>query len=165
MLRQDRERKLEEEIAALKTKIGAITSELEEERKVSRAASSQWVFVPPKDANTTQQRPSSRASTAYEDPEPPTPKVNGRALPAVTRPSAAVPITRPVASPEPASSTWDSMHAPKAIKTSVYVPHTTPSTPAPRRHHVSSYVKNRAPSPTPSAASAAPTEGDDGWWS
>lgn len=71
----------------------------------------------------------------FEDPEPPTPKLNGRALPAVKRPSAAVPITRPVASPEPASSTWDSMHAPKSIKTSVYVPRTSPSTPL-RSFHV-----------------------------
>ena len=149
----------------MKTKISDLSSELEEERKVSRAASSQWVMVGQKQNNVVQ-RPSSRASTAYDDPEPPTPKLNGRALPAATSAKPAVSArASAVVSPEPASSTWDSMHAPRGIKTSVYAPRTMPSTPTPRGHRASVNVRNRAASPTPSVVSVAPTQGEDGWWS
>ncbi|THH09411.1 hypothetical protein EW145_g2020 [Phellinidium pouzarii] len=143
-LSKDRERKLEEEVASLKTKISDLSSELEEERKVSRATSGQWA--------ASQARPSSRASTAYEMPEPPTPRINGKAL--ARQPISAAP------SPPPVTSTWDSIHAPKHV-----TPLPTPSTP--RVRHAIDY-NARAPSPALSAISAisaVPTQGDDGWWS
>ncbi|KAH8120720.1 hypothetical protein DFH11DRAFT_1500736 [Phellopilus nigrolimitatus] len=138
-LHKDRERKLAEEIASLKTKISILNSELEEERKVSRAASGQWAHA----------RPSSRASTAYEAPEPPTPRLNGKSL--------ARPISSAAPSPPPVTSTWDSMHAPRQMKPSF----TSPSTP--RARHSASYGA-RAPSPSPSVVSLALTQRDDGWW-
>ncbi|KAI5120547.1 hypothetical protein M0805_000275 [Coniferiporia weirii] len=134
---KDRERKLEEEIASLKSKISDLSSELQEERKISRAVS----------GLTAQARPSSRASTAYEAPEPPTPRVNGKTL---------VPPPRSmIVSPPPVTSTWDSMHAP-----SRHSSFGMPSTPRPHRS-----MQYRPPSPTPSTVSLAPTQGDDGWWS
>ena len=39
-----------------------------------------------------------------------------------------------------------------------------PPTPKPRRQIYNQYQRG-APSPTPSVVSAAPTMGEDGWWS
>lgn len=134
---QDRERKLEEQIASLKAKVSSLSSELEGERKVSRAASSQW----------PQSRGRSRASTEYEASEPPTPRINGKALP--TSGSSVV------ASP-PKTSTMDSMHAPRNMP----APYMLPSV---SRSQRSSLLNSRAPSPTPSTMSVV-TQCDDGWY-
>lgn len=135
---QDRERKLEEQIASLNAKVSNLNSELEGERKVSRAASSQW----------RQSRGRSRASTEYEASEPPTPRINGKTLPASGRSVAASP---------PKTSTMDSMHAPRHMPAPYMLPPVS-------RSQRSSLLNSRAPSPTPSTMSVV-TQGDDGWYS
>ena len=84
-------------------------------------------------------RAPSRASTNYNEPQ--TPRLNGRAL---------------NSSPDPATSTWDSMHAPKGYYAA------GPTTP-----RIGRGLPNRmnAVSPSPSVVSVAPTVGEDGWYS
>lgn len=130
--------KLEQEIAALKGRVSDVSAELEEERKV-RTASSEW--------NNRQTRPSSRASTAYEVLDPPTPRMNGRNLDRSSN--------NPTPSPPPTTSTWDSMHAPKQLKRVYQKPSSSRVRPS---------AMQRVSSPTPSTVSLAPTQGDDGWW-
>ncbi|EJD04490.1 uncharacterized protein FOMMEDRAFT_140427 [Fomitiporia mediterranea MF3/22] len=133
---KDRERKLEEQIASLKTKISSLTSELEEERRAARPGPNQ--------------RPSSSASHNYEPSEPPTPRINGKSLPNPARSIAG--------SPPPRTSTWDSIHAPMNMA------HTTYVKPPMMYSKRTSLHNSRAPSPTPSTVSAV-TQGADGWYS
>ena len=61
-------------------------------------------------------------------------------------------------------SVWDSMHAPiRAPSARRDEPIRLPMTP--RALRPQAYYRPQIPSPTPSNVSAAPTLGDDGWWS
>jgi hypothetical protein len=90
-------------------------------------------------------RPDSRASTIY----------NGRAMTptAQTNGKYYTPSTRPSSPPQP--SVWQSMHAPTARKAESSRP----------SNRLQSNYRSQIPSPTPSTVSAAPTLGDDGWYS
>ncbi|OCB89245.1 hypothetical protein A7U60_g3612 [Sanghuangporus baumii] len=140
---KDRERKLEEQVAALKSQMSSLSSELEKERRTS-----QW-----RRSREQQERGRSRPiSTEYQPSEPPTPRINGKSLPNASARSSAV------VSPQPNSSTWDSMHAPKVIPSTYGNVH-----PALTRTQGSIY-NSRAASPTPSVVSTV-TRGEDGWFS
>lgn len=153
---QDRERKLEEEIASLKTQLSEAKSELEEERKVSHAAVASSTNPNINGNSNGNARPSSRASTICDAAaEPTTPRMNGHGFNGHGGKS--VPVSR---SRSPViTSTWDSMHAPKRPG---YVK--TPLRGRGRQQPVTGY-KMRGASPAPSVASLAPTQGEDGWWS
>jgi hypothetical protein len=71
---------------------------------------------------------------------------------------------------------WDSMHAPatangpgkwnsvplnSSMRTPSRIVNIPPSTPKPHKAYPQ---YSRGPSPTPSTVSAAPTQGEDGWW-
>ena len=90
-------------------------------------------------------RPDSRASTVYEDHRATTPtaQTNGKYY---------VPSPRAPSPPPP--SVWASMHAPAARRE----PMRTLARPQ-------SNYRSQIPSPTPSNVSAAPTLGEDGWYS
>lgn len=90
-------------------------------------------------------RPDSRASTVYGDHRATTPTAqpNGKYY----NPSAR-------ASPSPQPSVWSSMHAPTARRGPIQT-----------LSRASSNYRSQIPSPTPSNVSAAPTLGDDGWYS
>lgn len=150
------------EIGALESKCSHLQVELEKSNASKRVA----VNSPtPFRAHTggqlqTPTRPDSRASAVYD----------ARGAAASRRvPSYATP--RNVVSPSaPAASVWDSMHAPIA-KSQWTIPS---SNAPPSRYDVPSTPKaspavlrnsHRAPSPTPSSVSNAPTQGEDGWWS
>ena len=98
-------------------------------------------------------RPDSRASTIYNQSRAGTPKAqhNGTTN-----------DVRAVTPPQP--SVRDSIHAPWRASSSL----ATPVTPKTRYTAAPQFRRNgsfRAPSPSPSVVSAAPTLGDDGWWS
>lgn len=135
---KDRERKLEEEVASLRTQVKGFKDELAEERKLSRATatSRRW--------DSPQRRPSSRASTAYDEPEPTTPRINGKSLPLTNRTNTRSPLP---------TSTWDSMHAPAKVMHKQY---STNSTPRPQLR--------RPASPALSTVSTV-TQDADGWYS
>ena len=114
-------------------------------------------------------RPDSRASTIYD----------GRSITPNRRISTYSTTSGRTNTP-PQASVWQSMHAP--TDTNIVSKHVTPSasihapksrypplgpsTPKVRRPaYPSSYNRAAAPSPTPSTVSAAPTQGEDGWWS
>ncbi|KAF8168344.1 hypothetical protein B0H34DRAFT_685136 [Crassisporium funariophilum] len=167
---QDQENKLRDQITALETKCSLLQTELEK----ARAAKAVVAAVPPPNHHRPYTngnshpppRPDSRAST-----------IDGRDnAPSRRIPSYSTTQRSTVTSPE--ASVWDSMHAPaqtngqskwagspKTHATPSRYSNITPSTPRaqPSRYNSSSYV--RGPSPTPSTVSAAPTVGDDGWWS
>lgn len=87
-------------------------------------------------------RPSSRASTVYGPSRSATPvAVNGRGAGAMSPPQ---------------TSVWDSIHAPRPYRN---------GGPMAAKAKPSAYYRRQIPSPTPSTVSAAPTLGEDGWWS
>ena len=129
----------------MQKKLAGLSSELEELRKTRDSPLEQWNIVPKQ--NGVDHRPYSRASTDYDSP--PTPKLAHTGLPKASGKSEV--------SPPPASSTWDSMHAPNRAS---FVAQATP-----RGRQFASARRVAAPSPTPSVVSVAPTEGADGWWS
>lgn len=92
-------------------------------------------------------RPDSRASTIYNETRAVTPT-------AQYKPSRE-PVVR---SATPQQSVWDSIHAPRSTAASGPV---TPQ--VNKKSH--GYYRPQIPSPTPSNVSAAPTLGNDGWWS
>lgn len=92
-------------------------------------------------------RPDSRASTIYNQSRAGTPKAqyNGTTN-----------DVRVVTPPQP--SVRDSIHAPWR--------QSMPAPVTPKSRYTPNYRRDfRAPSPSPSAVSAAPTLGNDGWWS
>ncbi|KAF8971587.1 hypothetical protein BDZ97DRAFT_1787214 [Flammula alnicola] len=164
---EDRENKQREQITALESKCILLQNELEKANaaKLSSAASA-VPFRPRTNGNMhPPPRPDSRASTIYDGRS----DANRR----ISSYSSARSITSP--NPGPETSVWDSMHAPAnnngTSKWSTGPIHTpssryanlAPSTPKPHRTSYAQY--QRGPSPTPSTVSAAPTQGDDGWWS
>ena len=151
---QDRQNKLRDQIAALEAQLARVQAEADRAKKpqsngvaqpVARyqnGKSSAYAHPPP--------RPDSRASTVYNEPRAGTPKAqhNGTTN-----------DVRVVTPPQP--SVRDSIHAPWRQGSSL----ATPVTPKSRYTAPQFRSSFRAPSPSPSVVSAAPTLGDDGWWS
>ncbi|PPQ90421.1 hypothetical protein CVT25_014939 [Psilocybe cyanescens] len=166
-LRKDRENKLRDQITALESKCVLLQSELEKANAARISATrSPLPYRPQTNGNThPPPRPDSRASTIYDGRGDTS---NRR----VTSYSSARSLATSQNGPEP--SVWDSMHAPtntnSQSKWSSPPMHTpasrysslAPSTPKGYPARYNQYA--RAPSPTPSNVSAAPTQGDDGWW-
>ncbi|KAI0668722.1 hypothetical protein C8Q78DRAFT_979228 [Trametes maxima] len=138
-LDKDRQNKLRDQIASLEGQVARLQAEVDKVKKTPN------VLQPaPRYQNGKTHpppRPDSRASTVYNQSRAATPKaqVNGTTT-----------DVRVATPPQP--SVRDSIHAPwrqpapltaKGIRSNPYF---------------------RAPSPTPSTVSAAPTLGDDGWW-
>ncbi|EAU93335.2 hypothetical protein CC1G_08648 [Coprinopsis cinerea okayama7 len=183
-LYKDREQKQRDQITALEAKVVRLQEELVKARTGQRtqsrvsslAASSQSPspYRPAPTANGTTQppRPDSRASVST---------VNGRDTSMSDRRMSYAPTSNgtPGTTP-PQGSVWDSMHAPSngisassrystGVNSSIHAPksrypHLGPSTPKTRPGY-SHYTRASAPSPSPSIVSAAPTQGEDGWWS
>ena len=120
-------------------------------------------------------RPDSRASVSTANTI--NLKTNGHAHPGVDRHlSPYTPGSNGVSPSQ--SSVYESRHAPNGYSNggvnarihapkSRYPSHLTPSTPMAknRQGYPSHYSRANAPSPSPSVVSAAPTLGDDGWYS
>ncbi|KAH9487164.1 hypothetical protein JR316_0001233 [Psilocybe cubensis] len=167
-LRVDRENKLRDQVSALESKCVLLQGELEKARTAARSAPAA-PFRPQTNGNThPPPRPDSRASTIYD----------GRGETASRRVVSYAGGRSSLASSQNGPSepsVWDSMHAPtntnNQTKWSTPPMHTpssrfaslAPSTPKAFPSRFSSQYA-RAPSPTPSTVSAAPTQGDDGWW-
>jgi len=160
-LAKDRESKLRDQIAAMEESMARMRAETDQANKkaatataaVSTAATSRSAlpsrlrqngYTPPIT------RPESRASTVFGDSRvtTPTPPTNG---------THTAPSIRPASPVQP--SVWDSVHAPRNGRNMIRAP-VTPKAKKP----VQPFYP-RAPSPTPSNVSAAPTLGNDGWWS
>lgn len=171
-LSQDRENNLSSQIATLESSVSRLQAELEKAKAMPSRP--EPVAVYQNGHGTSPPRPDSRASTAFGgSPGPwdragtPVARINGNSSARSDTP--------------PTSSVWDSMHAPKTARESIHAPkakprepiHAPKAVPRPRYPHLGpaatksrspSYMQ-RAASPTPSTVSAAPTQGDDGWWS
>ncbi|KAH6917642.1 hypothetical protein BKA70DRAFT_1368012 [Coprinopsis sp. MPI-PUGE-AT-0042] len=105
-------------------------------------------------------------------------KANGHGNSAVDR-TRLSPYTPPTNGASPTQpSVWDSRHAPSSdrskygngVNTSIHAPKSRypnlgPSTPKNRPGYPTHFSRANAPSPSPSVVSAAPTLGDDGWYS
>ncbi|KAF9480431.1 hypothetical protein BDN70DRAFT_912709 [Pholiota conissans] len=160
-LKQDRETKLQQQITALEAKCVRLQSELEK-ANATRLSSTAAPFRPRTNGNTLAPRPDSRTSTIYD----------GRDR--VSYSSSRSSVVSPPNGNGHEPSVWDSMHAPLSNNTSkwaqtqasVRTPISRYASLAPATPKASVYVPHpRGPSPTPSTVSAAPTQGDDGWWS
>ena len=150
MFPQDRQNKLRDQIAALEAQVARLQAETDQANKAAAAAK----VVQPKaryqNGNGNARppaRPDSRASTIYNESRAvtPTAQYNSSREPAVR-------------SGTPQQSVWDSMHAPRPGAAAA-----VPVAPQAKKAH--GYYRPQIPSPTPSNVSAAPTLGDDGWWS
>ena len=147
---QDRQNKLRDQIASLDGQVTRLQAELDKAKKTT-ATSAPTVLQPTARYQNGKThpppRPDSRASTIYNHSRAGTPKAqyNGTTN-----------DVRVVTPPQP--SVRDSIHAP--WRQSTLQPPVTP-----KSRYPSQYKTFRAPSPTPSVVSAAPTLGDDGWWS
>ncbi|PIL29954.1 hypothetical protein GSI_07865 [Ganoderma sinense ZZ0214-1] len=148
-LDKDRQNKLRDQIASLEGQVTRLQAEVDKAKKgVSTTAN---VLQPAARYQNGKMhpppRPDSRASTVYNHSRAGTPKAqyNGTTN-----------DVRVVTPPQP--SVRDSIHAPWRQSTLA-----TPVTPKSR--YPSQYKNFRAPSPTPSVVSVAPTLGEDGWWS
>lgn len=161
---QDRESKLRDQIAALEESAARLRAETDQAKKAAAvataaaAASTANTSTRPavssrlrQNGYTPSERPDSRASTVYGDSRvnTPTPPANG---------THHAPSIRPASPPQ--QSVWDSVHAPRSGRNVIRMP----VTPKAKKSHQTPYYP-RAPSPTPSNVSAAPTLQDDGWWS
>ncbi|KAI0369968.1 hypothetical protein BV20DRAFT_967326 [Pilatotrama ljubarskyi] len=140
-LDKDRQNKLRDQIAALEGQVARLQAELDKAKKtpnvlqpVARYQNGQ-THPPP--------RPDSRASTVYNQSRAVTPKAQYNGTTNDVR----------VATP-PQPSVRDSIHAPWRQASAIHTP----------GKGMRSNPYYRAPSPTPSTVSAAPTLGDDGWW-
>ncbi|KAJ3512730.1 hypothetical protein NLJ89_g3354 [Agrocybe chaxingu] len=166
---QDRENKLRDQITALESKCVLLQTELEKANASARlSASSTAPFRPQTNGkNHPTPRPDSRTSTIYDmRAETPTRRMSAYSS---TMRSQTSPL------PDDGPSVRDSMHAPvngqsKWGPTSLHSTSSryssrqnVASTPKPRYTAYDSQY--RAPSPTPSVVSVAPTQGEDGWWS
>ncbi len=146
---QDRQNKLRDQNASLEGQIARLQAEVDKVKKAASTTSSVLQPVARYQNGKTHPppRPDSRASTVYNHSRAGTPKAQYNGTTNDVR----------VATP-PQASVRDSLHAPWRQPTLA-----TPVTPKSR--YPSQYKNFRAPSPTPSAVSAAPTLGEDGWWS
>ena len=146
---QDRQNKLRDQIASLEGQVTRLQAELDKAKKTASTANNVLQPVARYQNGKTHPppRPDSRASTVYNYSRAGTPKAQHNGTTNDIR----------VATP-PQPSVRDSIHAPWRQPTLA-----TPVTPKSR--YPSQYKNFRAPSPTPSVVSAAPTLGEDGWWS
>ncbi|KAI1785421.1 hypothetical protein LXA43DRAFT_899881 [Ganoderma leucocontextum] len=148
-LDKDRQNKLRDQIASLEGQVTRLQAEVDKAKKAASSTTSvlQPVVRYQNGKTHPPPRPDSRASTVYNHSRAGTPKAQYNGTTNDVR--AATP---------PQASVRDSIHAPWRQPTL-----TVPVTPKSR--YPSQYKNFRAPSPTPSVVSAAPTLGDDGWWS
>ncbi|KAH9921301.1 uncharacterized protein B0H18DRAFT_1121452 [Fomitopsis serialis] len=153
-LDKDRQNKLRDQIAALEAQVARLQAETDQANKAAAAAK----VVQPKaryqngNGNGTARPPArsdSRASTVYNDEDRSVTPTGQYMI--KSEPMRARPVT-------PQQSVWDSIHAPRRG-----MPTTAPATPQAKKAR--GYYRPQIPSPTPSNVSAAPTLGDDGWWS
>ena len=140
---QDRESKLRDQIAALEAQLARAEADVAKKpattypAPIARPRQNGYTPVVPH----TPVRPDSR-STVFVDSRVPTPTL---------------PLNGAMKSASlPQQSVWDSMHAPTARRD---IPVT------PKAIRPGTFFRPPIPSPTPSNVSAAPTLGDDGWWS
>ncbi|TFK41407.1 hypothetical protein BDQ12DRAFT_679415 [Crucibulum laeve] len=167
-LTKDRENKLLDQISQLEVKTTRLQAELEKAKTPVVSTGTPYRNITNGNAHPPP-RPDSRASTIY-DARSVTPN---RRISSYTSVRSDTP---------PQASVWDSMHAPTNTNvaskytvapsnTSIHAPtgrypHLGPSTPKARRPmYAQQYQRPSIPSPTPSNVSAAPTLGDDGWYS
>ncbi|KAI0693660.1 hypothetical protein BC835DRAFT_1352949 [Cytidiella melzeri] len=151
-LANDREGKLRDQIAAMEAQLARAQADLDKANSAVAAAKSAHSSTPSnvrQNGYARQQypsRPDSRASTAFGDHRAATPtaQINGKRY---------TPNIRPSSPPQP--SVWHSMHAPAARRGESIRTSSRPQ----------SNYRSQIPSPTPSNVSAAPTLGDDGWYS
>ncbi|KAI0089817.1 hypothetical protein BDY19DRAFT_889029 [Irpex rosettiformis] len=149
-LAKDRESKLRDQIAAMEAQLARVQADADKANNAIAATktvnSTAALHTRPNGYARPQypSRPDSRASTAYGDQRATTPtaQTNGKYY---------APSAR--ASPQP--SVWASMHAPSARRGESIRAMARPQ----------SNYRSQIPSPTPSNISAAPTLGDDGWYS
>ncbi|EIW65282.1 uncharacterized protein TRAVEDRAFT_68801 [Trametes versicolor FP-101664 SS1] len=146
-LDKDRQNKLRDQIASLEGQVARLQAEVDKAKKspnptpnvlqpVARYQNGQTHHTPA--------RPDSRASTVYNRSRAVTPKAQYNGTTNDVR----------VATP-PQASVRDSIHAPWRQAAAI-----TPMS----KGGLNSNPYFRAPSPTPSTVSVAPTLGDDGWW-
>ncbi|KAG5730024.1 hypothetical protein E4T56_gene20184 [Termitomyces sp. T112] len=159
-LTQDQLNKLREQISLLENKSNRLQSELDHAKMIK-------VPVPQSYRNSTNgnthppPRPDSRASTIYVDRSATPQKSSASTVRSST--------------PTGSGTVWDSMHAPKTDAHKYATPTQAPSPVASRNRYPQFGHKFRPqaplyrpiapPSPTPSVASLAPTQDEDGWWS
>ncbi|KAI0735960.1 hypothetical protein C8Q76DRAFT_668735 [Earliella scabrosa] len=143
-LDKDRQNKLRDQNAALEAQIARLQAEVDKAKKASNVL--QPVTRYQNGKTHPPPRPDSRASTIYNQSRAGTPKAphNGTTN-----------DVRVVTPPQP--SVRDSIHAP-------WRQPTMPAPVTPKSRYTPTYRGFRAPSPTPSVVSAAPTLGEDGWW-
>ncbi|KDR84748.1 hypothetical protein GALMADRAFT_233069 [Galerina marginata CBS 339.88] len=166
-LHQDRENKLRDQMTALESKCVLLQKELEKANAAKLSAPSPTPFRPQANGNAhPPPRPDSRTSTIYD----PRIEASNRRISSYSS-ARSMTSTQSVNQP----SVWDSMHAPAATngqsKWAAPPPMHTPvsrysnlAPTTPKQHRPSYNQYQRGPSPTPSNVSAAPTQGDDGWW-
>jgi len=162
LLHQDRENKSRDEVAALESKCVLLQTELAK-ANAQKLSAAPAPFRPRINGNSHPSRPDSRASSIYE-PRGDTPN----------RRISSYSSSRGVVSPQvPETSVYDSIHAPAnpSSHSKWAAPLQTPTArysnlapSTPKAHRSSHNQYQRRPSPTPSTVSAAPTQGDDGWW-
>ena len=166
IMHQDRATKLQQQIIALESKCAHLQDELEK-ANASRLSSAAPTFRPRTNgvASHPPPRPDSRASTLHDGRN----EMPNRRMSSY---SSSRSLVAPLSGHEP--SVRDSMHAPSnGAREWSQTPLRTPVSrysslaPAtPKAQYAAPYQQYaRGPSPTPSTVSAAPTQGDDGWWS
>ena len=182
---QDRESKLRDQIAALEAQTARLQAETDAAKKAAAASLSaaptprlplrQNGFTTSIPTTNTPSRPESR-STVFVDSRVPTP--TGQ----LSLSASNVQMVKE----QPQESVWDSIHAPTARRGvgnrngngngGGEEPIRLPMTPKAARRDLgravvgrtaagAAYARPPLASPTPSNVSAAPTLGDDGWWS
>lgn len=137
---------MQTEVATISAELGKANRELEESRRAPVHAWRNHVpngLAATSPLNASIVRNTSRASTPTPVPpkmSTPTPPENDTGL--------------------PATSTWNSMHAPKAARPQSHI------TPSSRYKSPRASILGRRPtgSPTASVVSVAPTLQEDGWW-
>ncbi len=151
---QDRESKIRDQIASLEGQLARAQAQADRAPPISVRTSAPISSRSRQNGYTHSPhdivRPDSRVSTVFVDSRVPTPvgQSNGNHH---------APSIRATSPPMP--SVWNSIHAPSARRDG---PIRLPMTPKAARQDL---LRRQIPSPTPSNVSAAPTLGDDGWWS
>ncbi|THG97227.1 hypothetical protein EW026_g4730 [Hermanssonia centrifuga] len=153
-LARDRESKIRDQIASLEGQLARAQAQADRAPPISVRTSAPISSRSRQNGYTHSPhdivRPDSRVSTVFVDSRVPTPvgQSNGNHH---------APSIRATSPPMP--SVWNSIHAPSARRDG---PIRLPMTPKAARQDL---LRRQIPSPTPSNVSAAPTLGDDGWWS
>ncbi|KZT68449.1 hypothetical protein DAEQUDRAFT_671259 [Daedalea quercina L-15889] len=148
-LDKDRQNKLRDQIAALEAQVARLQAETDQANKAAAAAKVAQPKARYQNGNGNARppaRPDSRTSTVYDESRAVTPTAQCKSSDPVVRAAT------------PQQSVWDSIHAPRRPAATA-----APATPLAKKAH--GYYRPQIPSPTPSNVSAAPTLGDDGWWS